>query len=109
MGKFLNGYGLERPPDIPRGWTEWYGAVDHSTYRMWGYTLFENGRPRTYGSPLREVSRFYQTDVLTSKAVDFIRRRAPDEDPSEWPRISGVHGTVKRLGVSYMGYAVKAE
>jgi arylsulfatase A-like enzyme len=30
---------------------------------------------------LRENPRFYQTDVLTRKAVDFIRRRAPDPRP----------------------------
>jgi N-acetylglucosamine-6-sulfatase len=81
IGKFLNGYGHERKPDIPRGWTEWYGLVDHSTYRMWGYTMFENGRPRTYGDVLREVPRLYQTDVIGRKAVGFIRRRAPDEAP----------------------------
>jgi arylsulfatase A-like enzyme len=81
MGKFLNGYGLERPPDIPRGWTEWYGLIDHSTYRMWGYSMFENGTPRTYGSVLRENPRLYQTDVLGRKAVDFIRRRGPDPEP----------------------------
>jgi arylsulfatase A-like enzyme len=81
MGKFLNGYGRELDPDIPRGWTEWYGLVDHSTYRMWGYTMFENGTARTYGDVLREVPRYYQTDVLGQKAVDFIRRRGPDEAP----------------------------
>jgi N-acetylglucosamine-6-sulfatase len=81
IGKFLNGYGRERRPDIPRGWTEWYGLVDHSTYRMWGYTMYENGRARTYGNVLRERPRLYQTDVIRRKAVDFIRRRAPDEAP----------------------------
>jgi N-acetylglucosamine-6-sulfatase len=81
IGKFLNGYGLERPADIPKGWTEWYGLIDHSTYRMWGYSLFENGVRRTYGDVLREVPRQYQTDVLGRKAVDFIRRRAPDDKP----------------------------
>ena len=81
IGKFLNGYGLERPPDIPRGWTEWNGLVDHSTYRMWGYTIYENGRRRTYGQVLRERPRLYQTDVLRRKAVGFIRRRAPDAAP----------------------------
>ena len=30
----------------------------------------------TYGRVLREVPRYYQTDVLTSKATQFIRRRA---------------------------------
>jgi N-acetylglucosamine-6-sulfatase len=81
IGKFLNGYGRERPPDIPKGWTEWYGLVDHSTYRMWGYTIYENGQRRTYGQVLREKPRLYQTDVLRRKAVGFIRRRAPDAAP----------------------------
>ena len=81
IGKFLNGYGSEKPPDLPKGWTEWYGLIDHSTYRMWGYSMFENGVRRTYGNVLREEPRRYQTDVLARKAVDFVRRRAPDEAP----------------------------
>jgi N-acetylglucosamine-6-sulfatase len=81
LGKFLNGYGKERAPDVPRGWTEWHGLVDHSTYRMWGYKVHENGRTRQYGQTMVERPRNYQTDVLTRKAVDFVRRRAPDEDP----------------------------
>jgi N-acetylglucosamine-6-sulfatase len=79
-GKFLNGYGLERPADVPRGWTEWYGLVDHFTYRMWGYRMHENGETRAYGKPFVQTPRYYQTDVLANKAVDFIRRRAGDED-----------------------------
>jgi N-acetylglucosamine-6-sulfatase len=81
IGKFLNGYGSERPPDKPKGWTEWYGLVDHSTYRMWGYDLFENDERHTYGRVLREVPRYYQTDVLTRKATRFIRRRAANDAP----------------------------
>jgi N-acetylglucosamine-6-sulfatase len=81
VGKFLNGYGREQPPDVPNGWTEWYGLVDHSTYRMWGYDIYENGRRQTYGRVLREVPRLYQTDVLTRKAVDFIRDRAAGDAP----------------------------
>ena len=41
---------------------------------MWGYQIFENGDRRTYGSLLREVPRYYQTEVLTNKATQFIRR-----------------------------------
>jgi N-acetylglucosamine-6-sulfatase len=81
MGKFLNGYGKDRQPDVPRGWTEWYGLIDHSTYRMWGYDMFENGRRRTYGNARREVRRFYQTDVLGDKAVRFIKRHGRDDAP----------------------------
>jgi arylsulfatase A-like enzyme len=81
IGKFLNGYGREGPADHPRGWTEWYGLIDHSTYRMWGYKIFENDHTHTYGRPFVENPRYYQTDVLTNKALDFIRRRAPADDP----------------------------
>jgi arylsulfatase A-like enzyme len=87
IGKFLNGYGKERAPDVPNGWTEWYGLVDHSTYRMWGYKIHEkgpgdeSGQTRQYGNVGREKSRYYQTDVLSQKAVDFIRRRASGPAP----------------------------
>jgi membrane-anchored protein YejM (alkaline phosphatase superfamily) len=30
----------------------------------------------------------------------------PDEDPAEWPRISGVHGTLKDLDVATAGRAL---
>ena len=76
IGKFLNGYGSDSPADVPPGWSEWYGAVDPTTYRMWGFTLNENGSRRTYGSPFFEDPRLYQTDVYHRKAVDFIERRA---------------------------------
>ena len=76
IGKYLNGYGRDVPADVPPGWTEWYGSVDPSTYRMWGYTLNENGTPKTYGSPAVEDPALYQTDVYRGKAVDFIRRRS---------------------------------
>ena len=64
-----------RPTSRP-GWDEWQGAVDPSTYRMWGYTLNENGVFNTYGSEDVEDPALYQTDVYRDKAVDFIRRRA---------------------------------
>jgi N-acetylglucosamine-6-sulfatase len=81
IGKYLNGYGTQVPADVPPGWTEWHGAVDGSTYRMWGYTLNENGRRRTYGSPFAQDPRLYQTDVYSRKAVDFIKRRASGRRP----------------------------
>ena len=81
IGKFLNGYGKERAPDVPNGWTEWFGLVDPWTYRMWGFELFENGDRRTYGSLLREEPRYYQTKVLSNKATQFIRRRAGGDEP----------------------------
>ncbi|WP_436758102.1 sulfatase family protein [Streptosporangium sp. V21-05] len=81
IGKFLNGYGRARPTEIPPGWAEWYGSVDPSTYRMWGYTLNENGVLRTYGAADVEDPALYQTDVYARKAVDYIRRKAPAAEP----------------------------
>jgi N-acetylglucosamine-6-sulfatase len=81
IGKFLNGYGSEAPADVPPGWNEWYGAIDPTTYRMWGYTLNENGRRRSYGRRFDEDPDLYQTDVYSRKATDFIDRRSRESDP----------------------------
>jgi N-acetylglucosamine-6-sulfatase len=81
LGKYMNGYGSDAPADPPPGWSEWYGAVGSSTYRMWGYTLNENGVNHTYGSQFDEDPRLYQTDVLARKAVDVIERRAAAPAP----------------------------
>lgn len=81
IGKYLNGYGTDTSSAPPPGWSDWYGAVDNSTYRMWGFTLNENGEPRTYGSPFDEDASNYQTDVVTRKAVDVIERRSNAAEP----------------------------
>ena len=81
IGKFLNGYGKERPPDKPKGWTDWQGLIDHSTYRMWGYSFFENDHRVTYGRVMSRNPRLYQTDVITRKARAFIDDRAGAQRP----------------------------
>lgn len=81
VGKYLNGYGTQNPAEIPPGWAEWHGLVDPSTYRMWGYTINNNGTPRTYGQQDVEDPTLYQTDVLTAFATDYIDRKAPSEQP----------------------------
>ena len=77
VGKYLNGYGRDDPTEIPPGWTEWYGSVDPSTYRFYGYTLNENGQLVTYG----DDPGSYQADVYARKAVEIIRRRAGKRQP----------------------------
>ncbi len=76
LGKFLNGYGDQQPADVPPGWSDWHATVDYSTYRMWGYTMNDNGRFHTYGRPFRREPRLYQTDVLARKALSVINGRA---------------------------------
>ena len=77
IGKYLNGYGTRNPTEVPPGWSEWRGSVDPTTYRFYGYTLNEGGTLRAYGSD----GASYQADVYTDKAVDLIRRRAPQSQP----------------------------
>jgi len=81
IGKYMNGYGSDRPAIVPPGWSEWYGAVDPATYRMWGYTLNENGKQVTYGETLDENPANYQTDVYRNKALDAIRRNGRSGRP----------------------------
>jgi N-acetylglucosamine-6-sulfatase len=78
IGKYLNGYGTLDPSEIPPGWSQWYGSVDPSTYRYFGYTLNENGRLVTYDDASTDD---YQTDVYASKAVDRIARLAAGLGP----------------------------
>lgn len=81
VGKYLNGYGLRQRPVVPPGWSDWHGAVDKSTYQMYGYTLYENGFPRTYGDFDVEDPELYQTDVLRDRALEVVREHQVDEDP----------------------------
>jgi N-acetylglucosamine-6-sulfatase len=77
IGKYLNGYGTRNPTEVPPGWSEWRGSVDPTTYRFYGYTLNEGGTLRNYGNDAGS----YQADVYTDKALDLIRRRAPQAEP----------------------------
>jgi N-acetylglucosamine-6-sulfatase len=78
IGKYLNGYGLRRKPDVPPGWTDWHGTIDKSTYQMYGYKMFENGTVHKYGNFDVEDPALYQTDVLRQKAITSIEQTAPD-------------------------------
>lgn len=77
IGKYLNGYGRQRPTEVPPGWDEWFGSVDPSTYRFYDYTLNENGKLVNYGSAPSD----YQADVYTAKAVDAVKRLAARTEP----------------------------
>ncbi len=81
IGKFMNGYGSDRPAVVPPGWSEWYASVDPATYRMWNYTLNQNGRLVTYGDAADESPWNYQTDVLRNLALDVIRRGSGSGQP----------------------------
>ena len=102
VGKYLNGYGIEDGvpealPDareIPPGWTEWFALTGGSDQYRTRYKLNENGDVRLYGyGPAN-----YQTDVLASKAIDFIKLRAPSPKPFFlWFTPTAPHGDAGRL------------
>ena len=85
VGKYLNGYGIEDgipepvldAREIPPGWSEWFGLTGGLEQRRYKYKLNENGKIRFY----RKGGKNYVTDVLASKAVNFVKRRAPRAKP----------------------------
>ena len=77
IGKYLNEYGERDPHEVPRGWDQWWGGVDPSTYDYYGYTLNHNGSLRTYGTEPGD----YSTDVYADIAAREIRRAADDRKP----------------------------
>ncbi len=81
IGKYLNGFGNSEPATPQPGWSDWRGSVDPTTYRMWGYTLLEDGQSVTYGTPAVEDPALYQTDVYRDKAEALIRARATTGQP----------------------------
>jgi N-acetylglucosamine-6-sulfatase len=85
VGKYLNGYGvndsLAEPvgdkKEIPPGWSDWYALTGGSDQRRYRYKLNENGDVKSYGTGPGN----YVTDVLGARAVDFVKRRAPNPKP----------------------------
>jgi arylsulfatase A-like enzyme len=71
-GKYLNAYDLLCPPHtaacyVPPGWDEWHAFVN--VPQSYNYKLVENGTIVSYGAGAVD----YATDVLTSKAIQFIQ------------------------------------
>lgn len=71
IGKYMVGYAELCPPFRtscyqPPGWDDWHVFLGQKYYN---YQLSENGTVNSYGASEAD----YSTDVLTAKAVDFIR------------------------------------
>jgi arylsulfatase A-like enzyme len=72
LGKYLNGYpeNNRQRGFVPPGWDEWSVPNGGSPYSNFDYRMNENGADVSYGSSAQD----YMTDVLSRKAVDFVRR-----------------------------------
>src|SRR5256885_11738315 len=81
IGKYLNLYSNDQ--GIRPGWSEWSAAAadkpptDGDPLAAYNSTLNENGTSVHYGTAPAD----FKQDVLTSKAVDFVNRRAPKPQP----------------------------
>jgi N-acetylglucosamine-6-sulfatase len=76
IGKYLNNYGMDSP-EPPPGWSRWFGLIDPSTYKMYGYTVSVDGVPVTRGGG----TKAYQTDVLAGEAERVLRLQAGAGQP----------------------------
>jgi arylsulfatase A-like enzyme len=74
IGVYLTFYANN--PRIPPGWSEWQ-AMAPDAHDYYDYTLNDNGTLVRYGTDRAD----YKQDVLTGKAVDFVDRRAPKDQP----------------------------
>jgi arylsulfatase A-like enzyme len=91
IGKYLNQYGDRDPTLIPPGWNDWNAVVGEP--RPYDYQLNENGTLTSFGSAPGD----YLDDVISGKAVDFIRGRATQNAPFflyvayKAPHVGGPH------------------
>jgi N-acetylglucosamine-6-sulfatase len=77
VGKYLNGYGVVNPREIPPGWTQWFALTGGTEQKRYGYKLNENGKVRNYGrKPVNYVDY-----VLGAKVNGLLKAWAPSPKP----------------------------
>jgi N-acetylglucosamine-6-sulfatase len=70
VGKYLNGYGVLNPRQIPQGWTQWYALTGGTEQHRYGFRLNENGKVRHYG---RKPSNYIDY-ILDSKVNAVLKQ-----------------------------------
>jgi arylsulfatase A-like enzyme len=76
LGKYLNGYELA-PTYVPPGWDDWFGLAGKLFLTGYNYAANHNGTMERYGHQARD----YQTDVINTKANEFIDEAAKGDKP----------------------------
>lgn len=77
VGKYLNGWGADGDIAPPPGWDRWFGLIDPTTYRYFGYSVSKDGQRVEFGDSEHD----YQTDVLANEVLDVIKARAGGDRP----------------------------
>jgi N-acetylglucosamine-6-sulfatase len=70
VGKYLNGYGVLNPREIPKGWTQWYALTGGTEQHRYGFKLNENGKVFHYGRKPRN----YIDYILDSKVNTVLKQ-----------------------------------
>jgi N-acetylglucosamine-6-sulfatase len=77
VGKYLNGYGVVFPREVPPGWSKWFALTDGTEQHRYGFKLNENGKVRHY--PRKPAN--YIDYVLDSKVDGVLKRWTPSPKP----------------------------
>jgi arylsulfatase A-like enzyme len=101
IGKYVNEYGQKTDPHlVPPGWNEWRAMIYPTSYRYYDFAMNVNGALRSYGEPSRDYpfgNGPHNTDVLTTMAARFIKRRARSRKPFFlWMNPNAPHTTFSR-------------
>ena len=78
VGKYLNGYGVGNPTELPAGWDDFRGLIDPSTGMFFGFSINDNGVIDTYDEDDKSL---YQTDVVTDLALEQIDAGENSDQP----------------------------
>jgi arylsulfatase A-like enzyme len=77
VGKYLNGYGVVDPRQVPPGWKQWFGLTGGTEQKRYGFKLNENGKVRNY--PRKPAN--YIDYVLGAKVNGILKMWAPSPKP----------------------------
>jgi N-acetylglucosamine-6-sulfatase len=77
VGKYLNGYGVVDPRQVPQGWRQWFGLTGGTEQKRYGFKLNENGKVHSY--PRKPGN--YIDYVLDSKVNGLLKTWAPSPKP----------------------------
>jgi N-acetylglucosamine-6-sulfatase len=77
VGKYLNGYGILNPREIPPGWRQWFALTGGTEQKRYGYKLNENGKVHSYG---RKPTNYIDY-VLGAKVNGLLKAWAPSPKP----------------------------
>ncbi len=85
IGKYLNGYGIEKNAQPVYGWTDGFVFTNSSYYKGYDYDVlnWNGGNPKndtTWNAANQQTKHYgfnaedYSTDVLTKEAISFIQK-----------------------------------